>query len=238
MIRRTLELWAAAWFHGGAARLPLRILPKEASMRRWLLTLSLLLPLLALASTASAAWFLDGYVGASLTHKGEFTFEAFGAELERDAEYRSSAVFGVRFGTWLDGLPWLGVAVDASYFRPSADIQVFPITALVMARYGFFPDEEFKEGRLHVYGGVGGGLFISNLDGFLGRFEGSGTSVDMGLDTRLGVSYRVESNWAVFGEYRFTHVSPSFSIDVFGGRSTADTTFNTSHFLLGLSYRF
>jgi opacity protein-like surface antigen len=216
----------------------LRILPKEASMRRSLLALLLLFPLLALAVPASAEWFLDGYVGASLTHKGEITFEAFDAELERDAEYQSSAVFGVRFGKWLDGLPWLGVAADVSYFRPSGDIQVFPITALLMARYGFLPDEEFKEGRLHVYGGLGPALFISNLDGFIGRFEGSDTSVDIGLDTRLGVSYRVESNWAIFAEYRFTYVSPSFSINAFDTQSTADTTFNTSHFLLGLSYRF
>lgn len=207
-------------------------------MRRSLLTLSLLVTLLALASTASAEWFLDGYVGASLTHKNDFTFDAFGAEQERDAEYKSSAIFGVRGGTWLEGLRWLGVAVDVSYFRPSADIQVFPLTALVMARYGFLPDDEFREGRLHVYGGLGGGIFISNLDGFIGRFEGSDTSVDFGLDTRLGVSYRVESNWAVFAEYRFTHVSPSFDINAFDSRSSADTTFNTSHFLLGLSYRF
>jgi hypothetical protein len=216
----------------------LRILPKEASMRRSLLTLGLTFLLLALASTASAEWFLDGYVGASLTHKNDLTFEAFGTEIERDAEFRSSAIFGVRGGKWLDGLRWLGLALDLSYFRPSADIQVFPITALVLARYGFLPDDEFREGRLHVYGGLGGGLFISNLDGFLGRFEGSDTSVDVGLDTRLGVSYRVESNWAIFAEYRFTHVSPSLDIDAFNRATPADTTFNTSHFLLGLSYRF
>lgn len=207
-------------------------------MRRSLLTLSLLLTLLALPSMASAEWFLDGYVGASLTHKGDFTFEAFDAEQERDAEYKSSAVFGVRVGRWLEALPWLGVAGELSYFRPSADILVFPITALVLARYGFLPDDEFKEGRLHVYGGLGGGLFITHLDGFLGRFEGSDTSADFGLDTRLGVSYRVESSWAIFAEYRFTHVSPSLRIDAFDTRSTADTTFNTSHFLLGVSYRF
>ena len=207
-------------------------------MRRSLLTLSLLVVLLALAATASAESFLDGYVGASLTHKNDFTFDAFGVEQERDAEYKSSAIFGVRGGTWLEGLRWLGVALDLSYFRPSADIQVFPITALVMARYGFLPDDEFKEGRLHVYAGLGGGIFISNVDGFIGRFEGSDTSVDFGLDTRLGVSYRVESNWAIFAEYRFTHVSPSFDINAFDSRTSADTTFNTSHFLLGLSYRF
>ena len=207
-------------------------------MRRWLLTLPLLLVLLAPASTASAEWFLDGYAGASLTHKDEFTFEAFGAELERDAEYRSSAIFGIRGGRWLEGLRWLGVAVDVSYFRPSGDLHVFPLTALLLARYGFLPDEEFKEGRLHIYGGLGGGIFISHLDGFLGRFEGSDTSVDFGLDTRLGVSYRVESNWAIFAEYRFTHVSTSLDINAFNNTTSADTTLNTSHFMLGLSYRF
>ena len=209
-------------------------------MRRSRLTLSLcsVLLLLACASPASAEWFADGYVGASLTHRGNITFEAFDTELERDAEYRSSAVFGVRVGKWLDGLPWLGLAVDLSHFRPSADILVFPLTALVMARYGFLPDEEFKEGRLHVYAGLGGGIFISNVDGLIGRLNSSDTSVDFGLDTRLGVSYRIESSWAIFTEYRFTHVSPSFDIDAFGLRTTADATFNTSHFLLGLSYRF
>jgi opacity protein-like surface antigen len=89
-----------------------------------------------------------------------------------------------------------------------------------------------------VYGGVGPGLFISNLDGFIGRFEGSDTSVDIGVDTRVGVSYRMESNWAIFAEYRFTHVSPSFEINAFDNKTSSDTNFNTSHFLLGVSYRF
>jgi opacity protein-like surface antigen len=207
-------------------------------MRRSRLTLLLILALLAPAAPASAEWFLDGYVGASLTHHDDFTFRAFDAELERDAEYSSSSIFGVRGGTWLTGLPWLGVAADVSYFRPSADLHVFPLTVLALARYGFLPDDEFKEGRLHVYGGVGGGLFISHLDGSLGRFEGSGTSVDVGLDTRAGVSYRIESNWTLFAEYRFTHVSPSFDIRPFDNTTEADTTVNTSHFLLGVSYRF
>jgi opacity protein-like surface antigen len=207
-------------------------------MRRWLFTMSVVFALLALASPASAEWFLDGYVGVSLTHKGEVTFEAFDAEFDRDAEYRSSAIFGARGGRWLDALPWLGVAVDVSYFKPAEDVHVFPLTALVLARYGFLRDEEFKEGRLHVYGGLGGGLFISHVDGAIGRLESSDTSVDFGLDTRLGVSYRIESSWALFAEYRFTHVSPSFDVNAFDTRTSADATFNTSHILLGLSYRF
>ena len=77
-------------------------------MRRSRLTLMLMFALLSFASTASAEWFLDGYVGASLTHKNEFTFEAFGAELERDAEYQSSAVFACAVAGGLTRCPGLG----------------------------------------------------------------------------------------------------------------------------------
>lgn len=209
-----------------------------ASIRPSSLIVSIVLTLLTLASPASAEWFADAFIGASLTSKDEITFTTFGVERKQDADFKSSAIFGLRVGKWLDGLPWLGVAVDGSYFRASADVQVFPITGLVMLRYGFLKDEEFKEGRLQPYAGIGGGLFISNLDGSIGFVEGSDTSTDMGLDLRLGVAYRIESSWAAFLEYRFTHVSPTYTVEPFGGRTPADTALNTNHFLLGLSYRF
>jgi opacity protein-like surface antigen len=107
-----------------------------------------------------------------------------------------------------------------------------------MVRYGFLKDDEVKEGRLQPYAGIGGGVFISHLDGSIGSVQGTDTSTDAGLDLRLGVSYRIESNWAAFFEYRFTHASPTYTVEPFGGRTPADTTLNTNHFLLGLSYRF
>jgi hypothetical protein len=207
-------------------------------MRRAILVVASVLVVLTPAPQASAQWFADAYVGASLTSEADVTFTTFGVEREQDANHKSSAIFGLRLGKWLDSLPWMGLAVDASYFRASADLQVFPLTALVMARYGFLRDDEFKDGRLQPYAGLGGGLFISNLDGTIGFLEGSDTSADMGLDVRLGVAYRVESNWAAFFEYRFTHVSPTYTVEPFGGSTSADTTLNTNHFLLGLSYRF
>jgi opacity protein-like surface antigen len=207
-------------------------------MRRSIVALATVLTVLVVAADASAQWFLDGYVGASLTSEDDVTFETFGIERKQDANYRSSALFGVRLGKWFEQLPWLGVAADVSYFRPSGDINVFPLTALVMARYGFLRDEEFRDGRLQPYAGIGAGLFISHLDGAIGFVEGSDTSVDMGFDMRLGVAYRVDASWAAFFEYRFTHVSPTFALEPFGGTTDGDTTFNTNHFVLGLSYRF
>jgi opacity protein-like surface antigen len=191
------------------------------------------------ASPASAQhWFVDGYVGAALTSNDEITFTTFNVERKQDVNYKSSAVFGARGGRWFEALPWLGLAGDVSYFRPSEDVQVFPITVLLMARYGLLKNEEFKDGRLQPYAALGGGLFVSHVDGSLGFVEASGTSADMGLDARLGVAYHVETNWAAFIEYRFTHVSPTFDVNPFGGRTDGDTTLNTNHLVLGVSYRF
>jgi opacity protein-like surface antigen len=202
------------------------------------LVLSSILVVLALGSPAGAEWFIDGYVGAAITAKDDITFKTFNVERTQDANYKSSAVWGLRVGRWFEALPWLGVAAEASYFRATSDLQVFPLTVLAMVRYGFLKDEEFKEGRLQPYAGIGGGLFISNIDGTIGFLRASDTSVDIGLDTRVGLAYRFEGNWAAFAEYRFTHVSPTYDVQPFGGTVPADTTLNTSHFLLGLSYRF
>ena len=188
-------------------------------MRRAVLSIVVPAVLLLLSSTAHAEWFVDGYLGAALTMDDELTFTTFNIERKQDVNYKSSAVFGVRVGRWFESLPWLGVAVDGSFFRPTEDINVVPLTALVLARYGFLRDAEFKDGRLHTYAGLGGGLFFSSVDGALGFQSASDSSVDFGLDARAGVSYRIETNWALFFEYRFTHVSPSFEITPFGGRS-------------------
>jgi opacity protein-like surface antigen len=210
----------------------------EAPMRRIILALSIVVAAVGGARPATAEWFADAYLGAALTQKDEITFTTFRVERSQDVQYGSSAVYGLRLGRWFDGLPWLGVAVDASYFRPTKDLQVFPLTALALVRYSFFKDEEFTHGRLQPYAGLGGGLFISNVDGTLGFLKASDTSVDIGLDTRAGIAYHFDANWVGFFEYRFTHVSPTYDVQPFGGRTPADTTLNTNHFLLGLSYRF
>ena len=207
-------------------------------MRRSRLVLTAVFAVLTLSSPASAEWFADAYIGAALTSSDDITFTTFNVERKQDAGYRSSAAHGLRFGRWFDDLPWLGVAVDGSYFKAARDVHVIPLTALVMARYGFLRDDEFREGRLQPYAALGGGLFFSNLDGSIGFLEGSDASADIGLDTRLGVAYKVDANWAPFFEYRFTHVSPTYDVKVFGGRTPADTTLNTHHLVIGLSYRF
>ena len=209
-------------------------------MRRLSILLSVVLTVLVLAPAASAEWFADAYLGPAVTSSSTLTFTTFGQEQKQSLNGRSSPLFGLRFGRWLEdfNLPWLGVAADVSYFRPATDVQTVPLSLLVMARYGFLKDDEFKAGRLQPYLGLGGALFFSNLSGSIGFQEASDTSADIGLDTRVGVAFMIDSSWAAFTEYRFTHVTPSWDIKVLGGTTSASTTFNTHHIILGLSYRF
>jgi len=209
-------------------------------MRRLSILPSVVLTVLVLAPAASAEWFADAYLGPAVTSSSTLTFKTFGQEQQQSLNGRSSPLFGLRFGRWLEdfNLSWLGVAADVSYFRPATDVQTVPLSVLVMARYGFLKDDEFKAGRLQPYVGLGGALFFSNLSGTIGFQEASDTSTDVGLDTRVGVAFMIDANWAAFTEYRFTHVTPSWNVKVFDGTTSASTTFNTHHIILGLSYRF
>jgi opacity protein-like surface antigen len=212
----------------------------KAFMRRLIGALSVVLVVLVLAPSASAEWFLDGYLGPAVTPGDTLTFKVFNQQFKQDLSGRSSPSFGLRFGRWLEdfNLPWLGIAADVSYFRPANDVQTVPISLLAMARYGFLKDEEFPRGRLQPYAGLGFGVFISNASGNIGTLAVDDTSTDVGFDARLGVAYQVDPHWALFTEYRFTHVSPSWKVNVFGTDVSADTTFDTHHVVLGVSCRF
>lgn len=212
----------------------------KASMRVMSLSLALLIVVLALPAVASAEWFADFYLGPAITGGSDLKFSVFGEEQTQTLDGRSSPAFGLRFGRWLEDfkLPWLGLAADVSYFRPAIDVQTVPISLLVMARYGFLKDEEFPNGRLQPYVGVGPALFFNIASGTIGFNEVNETSTDIGLDFRTGLAFQFEQNWAAFAEYRFTHVAPSWRVNVFGVDTSASTTFNTNHILLGISYRF
>src|SRR6267378_6053352 len=116
-------------------------------MRHLSIPFSVVLAVLVLAPAASAEWFADAYLGPAVTSSGTLTFTTFGEERKQDLRGRSSPLFGLRFGRWLDNLelPWLGIAADVSYFRPAPDVQTVPLSLLLMARYG--RSEERRVGK-------------------------------------------------------------------------------------------
>jgi len=190
-----------------------------------------------------AEGFIDLYLGAAVTRDSDVKATAFGVSETGRVEWDRSFTAGGRFGFWFESLDWLGLALDASFFKPDRDITVIPVSALAMLRLPLLRDTDkgFPHGRLQPYVAAGPGVFISRAKadfGDLGLGSDSDTSIDIGVDVRGGMAFLITKNIAAFLEYRFTHVKPEFSFDVAGIKTKAEMTLDTHHVLGGIGFRF
>jgi opacity protein-like surface antigen len=197
---------------------------------------------------AKAEWFGDLYVGAASTEDGEITRSAFGTSVTGRQDFGSSFTIGLRVGTWLENIPWLGFAIDYSIFSANidhGDVFISPVSFLAMVRMQWMKGTEFPKGRLQPHFGIGPALFYSEMSSFSpapwGPLEKVGdpdTSIDLGLDVRVGLAWSITHNLALFGEYRFSTVEPEFEENVYGMSENMETELTTNHALAGISYRF
>ncbi|MGD0946627.1 MAG: outer membrane beta-barrel protein [Candidatus Binatia bacterium] len=182
-----------------------------------------------------AEGFADIGVGGAITQNAQITTENNGNRAEGRAHFADSVTVGGRIGYWFEGAPLLGVAGTVSYYQPGASgstakTEVVPLTLLAMARWPVLESNEFPNGRLQPYVGVGPGFFITDVSapGF------SDTSKEAGLDVRAGVHWLFTSHVGSFVEYRLTHVGTTFRDQ--GER--VETSLTTHHFLTGMAYHF
>lgn len=207
-------------------------------MRAWTGVLFSIVIAVITAAPARAEWFADAHLGVGVTQNDDVKFTTGSFKSTQRVNYASSVSPGLRVGRWFTDIPWFGLAVSASYFGPQSDLQVIPLSVLMMARHALMKSEDFPDGLVQLYAGLGPGLFISHLDGSLGGRTGSDTSTDVGLDMRAGVVLFLEKNLGFFTEYRFTHVSPGFTLGSGTTSTKVETTFNTHHVVVGVSFRF
>ena len=206
-------------------------------------------------ASASAEVFLDLYGGATMFSDPDFTVtrEGQGRETERGSADTDFTVGG-RGGYWFDGqgLRWLGVAVDISYFEPeysgesgngsiaSVKVLTVPITPLVMFRLPLMTSPQHPNGQLQLYTGAGPGFFVRETTV---RFrseggESSKSGVSVGADVRAGVAWEFTPNWTVFTEYRFTYYAIDSDGQVQGQNVNLKADYSAHHLLFGVGYRF
>jgi opacity protein-like surface antigen len=190
--------------------------------------------LLACSRMLWAEGFADIGVGGAITQNAKIT-ESNGKRAEGRAHFADSVTVGGRIGYWFEGAPLLGVAGTVSYYQPGASgstakTEVVPLTLLAMARWPLLESNEFPNGRLQPYVGVGPGFFITDVSapGF------SDTSKEAGLDVRAGANLLFTSHVGSFVEYRLTHVGTTFRDQ--GVKE--ETSLTTHHFLAGMAYHF
>ena len=197
---------------------------------------------------ARAEWFGDIYLGVASTEDGEIFRSTLGTSSTERQSFDNSFIIGLRVGKWLENTPWLGLAIDYSIFSTNIDnrdVFVSPISFLAMVRMQLMESAEFPRGRLQPYFCAGPALFYSELNSFSpapwGPLEKTGdfdTSIDLGLDLRVGLTWSITHNLALFGEYRFSTFKPEFGEDIYGTWENLETELTTHHGLAGISYRF
>ena len=92
-------------------------------------TVVFLFALLALiVMPASAEWLMDFAVGGAFTTSADVTIQDPSTRTNGTGRFETSFTFDGRTGYFLERLPWLGLAVDASYFSPDAQVTVGSLT--------------------------------------------------------------------------------------------------------------
>ncbi|MCJ7617961.1 MAG: porin family protein [Desulfobacterales bacterium] len=190
---------------------------------------------------AKAEWFSDFFVGYAYTQDDNSSSFSNGIYLTEKIDYDNAFVLGYRVGHYFERLPFLGVALEASYFEPSpdldtedADLKVLPVSALLFLRLPLFASAEYPKGKFQPYLGIGPGLFISSYKS--GQFDD--TSIDLGLDVKTGLAVMFAHNFAFFLEYRYSYFEFEFDDHIGGIRNSFEGDLTTHYGLIGLSYRF
>jgi len=212
----------------------------------------------------SGSGFMDLYSGAAFTQDAAVSVREFApffnppASVRQTVDFDAPDTFGARIGHWFEGAPQLGLALDVSFFRAAGkgvDIDLFPVSELLMIRWGMRRSTDFPKGRLQPYVGIGPGIFvIPNVEvdfrpAVTDRV--SGESIEVGLDARAGLAWQLHKRFAIFAEYRFTYVnidlkkrgcvSLACAFSIFGSEGTsseAEATLDTHDLLLGMSFPF
>ena len=216
----------------------------------WLFGGTVVLVLLVVVAPVAAENFFDIFVGAALTDDTDVTLQAPSGRVIARGRPDTAFAVGGRFGHLYENLPWLGISIGGSYFAPDADLSlgsatvagqeltVIPISFQAAFRVpGLLATEEIPHGRLQPYAAVGPALFISTLDGRIGAQRFSDTSLDVGLDARVGLTWQFDRHIGLFTEYRFTYLEPGWEDVIQGVRNRVETTLRTHHALVGITLR-
>src|SRR5512137_449465 len=200
-------------------------------------------------------------------HDLKLNDQGIGQGTYESVEFDRSLAWGGRAGRYFDSLPFLGLGLDFFRFYPdiggqsvqlrgcffpggcgtgrggigSLDVETTSVSVDLMLRLPLFKSTDAPQGRVQPYVAVGPPFFITtitprNTRNF--RNHDDDTDYSFGFKAAAGVAVQVFSNLALFGEYRFTHVSPEVELhDANFNRTTLRTDLDTHSALVGISAR-
>ncbi|MDA2911104.1 porin family protein [Nitrospiraceae bacterium AH_259_D15_M11_P09] len=166
-----------------------------------------------------------------------------------DLSLENSLMGGGKIGYYFDSLKWLGVEFEAFHTTPHVKQQavtesavgtpsfteVRPGGRLLVSTVALNIVVRAQLGYYEPYVGVGVAGFIHQLNGFGRRGQGpifiSGDRA--GLNTQLGLRYRVTDHFSVFEEWKFNRARFEFD-----SPAMLDGTYSVHHLVFGICYHF
>ena len=215
---------------------------------------------LAVASPADAEWFFDLYLGGAFTEKHDIEANSGGPTVTTlDVKFDDSFAGGMRGGYWFPfdlGPINFGAGLDLSHFRPNIgrqtrtvcvnvcdqgvfddfDVSVWTVGIDALIRFPLLRSPKFPTGQLQPYITVGPAIFVAHAEdnNNFGNTHQTNNDTALGVKVGGGVAWHFTPVIAMFGEYRYTHFSPNWTI----GGTDVTTDINTHYVLLGVSFRF
>lgn len=203
----------------------------------WVIALVVLVAIGSVPAPSRAEMLFDLYGGGAFPMDSDTTISGPNYVIIGESSYKESFVVGGRVGYYFDrGVPWLGFALDVSYFQADIDLpngaknEVVPFSLLAMFRAPLIWSPEFPRGRLQPYVGMGPSFVYSKSK----SGTASDTSFDIGFDLRLGLTWMLTRNVGLFGEYRFSWVQPGYDLN----EGHVEPEFAVNHLAAGLTFRF
>lgn len=193
--------------------------------------------------------------------------QGIGPGTYEDVEFDRSLAWGGRVGRYFDSVPFLGVGLDFFRFYPylgpqsvqlrgcfypggcgsgrggtgSFDVETTALSVDLMLRLPLLKTADAPQGRVQPYLVAGPPVFMTTITPRHTRsFRNHDSDTDFSFGYKLagGVAVQVYRNLALFGEYRFTHVSPEVELrDASNGRTTLRADLDTHSALFGISAR-
>jgi len=224
--------------------------------------------LFGMASIASSEMYVGGQFGPNFNTSmdvkvsGPFINNTITGMKARTG-FTTGLVFGydfVNYGTgaypYPDWMRYFGVMVDASYtqmnfsaqgrslttgqnaFTSSVDGGNTALTFLITGKVPCMTSNEYPNGRLNPYVGVGPTILITSMD-FSNMGGNNSTSVNVGLVAEAGVRYMITPAFSADLAYRYRYAQPSVSTTLPGvGNVDMSGSMNSHQGIIRLAYHF
>jgi opacity protein-like surface antigen len=211
-----------------------------------------MLALLLFSRPVQAEMYVAGQIGAHLPNDAsnvEFSASGGTAGLS-DLALQNSLMYGAKLGYYFDRVKLgnfnLGIETEVFNATPHVKQQEWTIQGIPLGTAPGLTNRvltwapvvvlvRYQAGAFEPYAGVGLGVFFSRLSD--GTSSSSGT--DVGLNTQVGIRYRVNKNVSLFTEWKYNYANISHG-DFLGNGVGVDFSYNYSVHIVagGLGYHF